>query len=84
MLTRSMPTDPAALAAAQEALRRSTIEIWTLFAVGFVVTVIRTGARLHAVGIKGLRADDYLAWVGIVGLPPILLVYSTQYLWNHG
>lgn len=61
-----MPSDPAALAAAEAALRESTIEIWTLFAVGFAATVVRTCARLHAVGLKGLRPDDYIVWVGIV------------------
>ena len=66
MLPRSMPTDPAVLAAAQEAFRKTTIEIWTLFAVGFTATVIRTYARLNAVGFRNLRPDDYLVWVGVV------------------
>lgn len=72
MSARSMPTDPAAVAAAQEAFRKSTIEIWTLFAIGVVATVIRTGARLHAVGIKHLRPDDYLVWLGVVRAPTFL------------
>lgn len=64
-----MPTDPAALAAAESALRKSTIEIWTLFGVAVGITLLRTYARLSAVGssVRNLRADDYLVWVGVVG-----------------
>lgn len=64
-----MPTDPAALAAAEAAARKSTIEIWTLFSVAVGVTVLRTYARLSAAGsnLRNLRADDYLVWVGVVG-----------------
>lgn len=76
MLTRSMSSDPAALAAAEAAFRQSTIEIWTLFAIGFVITVIRTGARLSAVGLKGLRPDDYLVWVGVVCAPAFALSHA--------
>jgi hypothetical protein len=43
-----------------------TIEIWTLYAVAVSATFLRTYARIRAVSIKGLRADDYLIWVGIV------------------
>lgn len=71
-----MPSDPAALAAAEEAFHNSTIEIWTLFAVGFTITVVRIGARLGAVGLKGLRADDYLVWAGVVGPPPFDLFHA--------
>jgi hypothetical protein len=56
----------ASAAAAAAAFQRSTIEIWTLFAVGASVTILRTYARIRAVGIKGLTADDYLVWVGVV------------------
>ncbi|VUC35303.1 unnamed protein product [Clonostachys rosea] len=56
----------AAAAAAIEAFRQLTIEIWTLYAVGVMSTVLRTYARIRAVGIRNLRADDYLMWLAIV------------------
>ena len=62
-------SDEAAAAAAQEAFRQLTIEIWTLYAVAVSATFLRTYARIRAVGVKGLRADDYLVWVGIVSRP---------------
>ncbi|KMU74469.1 hypothetical protein CISG_04540 [Coccidioides immitis RMSCC 3703] len=66
MLARSPPPDPAAQAAAEEAFRKSTIEIWTLFAIGVSATVLRTSARVSAVGFRNLRPDDYLVWVGVI------------------
>ncbi|KAF5510889.1 hypothetical protein CGCS363_v003667 [Colletotrichum siamense] len=57
--------DPAALAASQaaaEAARRMTIEAWTLYGVGMVVTFLRMFARAKAVGFRNFRADDYLAF----------------------
>lgn len=57
--------DPAALAAAQaaaEAARWMTIEAWTLYGVGIVVTFLRMFARAKAVGFRNFRADDYLAF----------------------
>ncbi|KAM5478579.1 hypothetical protein McanCB56680_006270 [Microsporum canis] len=61
-----LPTDPAAVAAAQEAGRQATIEIWTLFSIGFTATMLRIYARIHAVGVKNLRPDDYLVLVALV------------------
>ncbi|KAH8887628.1 hypothetical protein GQ53DRAFT_692894 [Thozetella sp. PMI_491] len=61
----------AAAAAAAAANRASTIELWTLYSIGVLVTVLRTYARVKAVGFKNLRADDYIVWFSI-------LVYSTQ------
>ncbi|KAF3492372.1 uncharacterized protein GIQ15_01889 [Arthroderma uncinatum] len=61
-----LPTDPAAIAAAQEAGRQATIEIWTLFGVGFTATILRLYARVHAVGFRNLRPDDYLVVVALV------------------
>ncbi|WQF82341.1 hypothetical protein CDEST_07355 [Colletotrichum destructivum] len=61
--------DPAAQAAAEateEAGRQSTIETWTLYGIGVVVTILRTYARANAVGFRDLRADDYLVWVAIL------------------
>lgn len=54
------------MAAAQEALRKFTIEAWTLFSIGCLVTILRTYARVKAVGFKHLQPDDYLVWVGVV------------------
>lgn len=61
----------AAAAAAQAAARASAIEMWTLYAIGVIITVLRTYARVKAVGFKNLRADDYLAWAAAV-------FYTTQ------
>jgi hypothetical protein len=61
------PDSPAALAAAALFLR-DVIEIWTLFGLGVLVTLLRTYARVSAVGFKELQLDDYLAWIGIVSL----------------
>ncbi|KAF7589611.1 hypothetical protein BBP40_004025 [Aspergillus hancockii] len=52
--------------AAQAAFRKSTIESWTLYAIGVAATLLRTYARGSAVGFTHLRADDYLVWVGIL------------------
>ncbi|CAH0054412.1 unnamed protein product [Clonostachys solani] len=56
----------AAAAAAIEAFRQLTIEIWTLYAVGVMSTILRTYARIRAVGVRNLRADDYLMWLAIL------------------
>lgn len=60
------PPDAAAMAAAQAALREFTIEAWTLFAIGLMITILRTYARVKAVGFRKLQPDDYLAWLGVV------------------
>ncbi|KAK1472371.1 hypothetical protein CCUS01_05755 [Colletotrichum cuscutae] len=62
-------TDPAAqaaAAAAAEAGRQSTIEAWTLYGIGVIVTALRTYARAKAVGIRNFRADDYLVWGAVL------------------
>lgn len=62
-------TDPAAqaaAAAAAEAGRQFTIEAWTLYGIGVVVTALRTYARAKAVGFRNFRADDYLVWGAVV------------------
>lgn len=61
-----LPTSPAEVAAAQEAGRKATIEIWTLFAIGFTTTMLRIYARIHAVGVRNLRPDDFLVLVALV------------------
>ncbi|KAL2864979.1 uncharacterized protein BJX67DRAFT_383200 [Aspergillus lucknowensis] len=57
--------------AAQAAFYRATVESWTLYSVGVAVTILRTVARVRAVGLRELKAEDYLVWVGI-------LFYSVQ------
>ncbi|KAK5989604.1 hypothetical protein PT974_07858 [Cladobotryum mycophilum] len=57
--------------AAAKAAYKVTVEIWTLYSVAVVVTLVRTFARLRAVGLRNLTADDYLVWVGV-------LLYTAQ------
>jgi hypothetical protein len=57
----------AAMAAAiAAAVRIFNTELWTLYAVGILVTILRTYARVSAVGFKNLRPDDFLVWLAIV------------------
>lgn len=74
----SSPSDPAAKAAAEdaaeEAFHKSMVEIWTLFSIAVCVTLVRTYARVKAVGFRDLRPDDYLVWVGVVR--PVILSFS--------
>lgn len=58
----------AAEAAAAAAFREFAIELWTLFGVGAAVTILRTYARIKAVGLKHLRLDDVFVWFGLVSL----------------
>ncbi|KAF6806947.1 hypothetical protein CSOJ01_08521 [Colletotrichum sojae] len=74
MSSNAEPLDPAAQAAAEAAAAaalRMTIEAWTLYGIGMVVTFLRTYARAKAVGFRNFRADDYLAWAAA-------LVYTIQ------
>ncbi|KAK3385717.1 hypothetical protein B0H63DRAFT_494579 [Podospora didyma] len=68
MTAAGPPPDPAAVAAAQAAalaaMHQFAIEAWTLLSIGLAMTILRTYARIRAVGAKGLQADDYLVWVG--------------------
>lgn len=68
-MSTNMPMDPAAAAAskaAANAFQQFVTEDFTLFAVGLVVTIMRTFARVKQVGFKGLLGDDYLVWVAMV------------------
>ncbi|QBZ63072.1 hypothetical protein PoMZ_11965, partial [Pyricularia oryzae] len=74
MSSAANATDPAAAAAqaaaaaaAAEGFHRFTIELWTLFTIGALTTILRTYARIKANGFANLRADDYLVWVGLIG-----------------
>jgi hypothetical protein len=52
--------------AASEAAYKTTVELWTLYSIGVAMTILRTYARVRAVGLRNLRPDDYLVWVAIV------------------
>lgn len=62
--------DAAAQAAMAEgmaaALRKFNTQLWTFYAFGVVVTILRTYSRIKAVGLKEFRPDDYIIWVSIV------------------
>ncbi|KAF1979871.1 hypothetical protein BU23DRAFT_523437 [Bimuria novae-zelandiae CBS 107.79] len=47
------------------------VELWTLYSLGVSFTILRTYARVKAVGIRDLRADDYLIWFAV-------LIYTVQ------
>lgn len=51
---------------AAHAAYKATVELWTLYSFGVAVTLLRTYARVRAVGWKNLTADDYLIWTAIV------------------
>lgn len=51
---------------AAHAAYKATVELWTLYSFGIAVTLLRTYARIRAVGWRNLKADDYLIWVAIV------------------
>lgn len=59
-------SDFAAQAAVAAALATFNTELWTLYAFGVLVTILRTYARVKAVGFRDLRADDFLVWLAIV------------------
>ncbi|KAK4448817.1 hypothetical protein QBC34DRAFT_464692 [Podospora aff. communis PSN243] len=63
--------EAAAIEAAMAAARAFNITLWTLYAFGVAVTVLRTYARHVAVGWRKFDADDYLVWVAVV-------LYSVQ------
>jgi hypothetical protein len=44
----------------------ATVELWTLYAIAVFITVLRTYARIVAVGFKNFHADDWLIWIAIV------------------
>jgi hypothetical protein len=46
-----------------------TVELWTLYTLGVSFTILRTYARVVAVGVRELCADDYLIWLAIVRIP---------------
>lgn len=74
----------AAAQAAAKAAYNFTIELWTFYAVGVAFTLLRTYARGRAVGLRNLKADDYLVWFAIVRLPPVDITqhYHLHFLLN--
>ena len=48
-----------------------TVELWTLYAFGVSFTILRTYARIVAVGFRDLKADDYLIWLAVVRTPEV-------------
>lgn len=66
----SMPApSPAELAAQAAAAKKFNIEAFTLLAIGILIIVLRTYARVSAVGFRRLQADDYLVWFAAVSPP---------------
>lgn len=67
----------AAMAAAiAAAVRTFNIELWLLYAIGVLVTILRTYARVKAVGFRNLRADDFIIWIAIVRIKEKSLAVS--------
>ncbi|KAL1794561.1 hypothetical protein ACET3X_006377 [Alternaria dauci] len=52
------------------------VELWTLYAFAVSFTVLRTYARVSAVGYCNLQIDDYLVWIAI-------LIYTAQCSLRH-
>ncbi|ATY66095.1 triacylglycerol lipase [Cordyceps militaris] len=75
-MTATQPGSDRAAGAAAAAEVAFITELWTLYAVGLSATMLRTYARVRAVGVRGLRADDYFVWVGI-------LFYTAQSALGH-
>ncbi|KAH7324220.1 hypothetical protein B0I35DRAFT_406053 [Stachybotrys elegans] len=42
------------------------VEVWTLLAVGSMVTILRTYARIKSVGLRRLQPDDFLVWIALI------------------
>jgi hypothetical protein len=67
VIAMSDPAAQAAVAAAiAAAVRTFNTELWTFYAFGVLITIVRTYARVKAVGIRDLRADDFIVWLAIV------------------
>lgn len=44
----------------------AAVELWTLYAFGILFTILRTYARISAVGFRKLQVDDYLIWFAVI------------------
>ncbi|KAL1582165.1 hypothetical protein WHR41_09040 [Cladosporium halotolerans] len=56
----------AQAAAAAAAAKQFNIEAFTLLGIGITIIALRTYARVSAVGLRRLQADDYLVWFAAV------------------
>lgn len=59
----------AQAAAAAAAAKQFNIEAFTLLGIGITIIALRTYARVSAVGLRRLQADDYLVWFAAVRRP---------------
>ncbi|CAK38024.1 uncharacterized protein An03g00470 [Aspergillus niger] len=51
---------------ASKAAYNSNVQLWTLYAIGCAVTLLRTYSQCKDLGWRRLRLDDYLIWVAIL------------------
>jgi hypothetical protein len=69
-LSTMSDSDAAAQAAMAEAmgaaLRKFNTQLWTFYAFGVLVTILRTYSRIKAVGLRNFQPDDFIVWVAIV------------------
>lgn len=71
-------------AAIAAALRRFNTELWTLYTFGVLITAVRTYARVKAVGIRDLRADDFIVWLAIVRITASSGSFASTSIANAG
>ncbi|KOS42117.1 hypothetical protein ACN38_g7041 [Penicillium nordicum] len=45
---------------------KTTVELWTEYAIAVAVTILRTYARSKTGGWRNLRLDDYIIWVALI------------------
>ncbi|OJJ66104.1 hypothetical protein ASPBRDRAFT_164099 [Aspergillus brasiliensis CBS 101740] len=64
---------------ASKAAYNSNVQLWTLYAIGVAVTLLRTYSQCKDLGWRRLRLDDYLIWVAIVFYTAqVALAYSVS------
>jgi len=63
-----------------EFIQTLAIQSWCLYGVGMALILLRTYARIHRLGFKGLQADDYLMLVAGVSHRSLLLRRCLQTL----
>ncbi|KAJ5707490.1 hypothetical protein N7488_007291 [Penicillium malachiteum] len=52
--------------AASQAAYNTEVQLWTMYSIAVAFTLLRTYARISSVGLRNLRLDDYLMWIGIL------------------
>lgn len=65
---------------ASKAAYNSNVQLWTLYGIGCVVTLLRTYSQCKDLGWRRLRLDDYLIWVAIVGTKTDYIFFFPLYL----